>query len=88
MYGTPLGMRCIWHKLAANMRKLVKIAEMRTNGMSLILVSHSRDQVNKFCDHFVRLEHGKEIESGVIKKTNPSDKQQPVNVPSVMTAVS
>ncbi|MBU2810445.1 ABC transporter ATP-binding protein [Acidithiobacillus thiooxidans] len=46
---------------------LNKIAEMRRNGMSLILVSHSQPQVEKFCDHFVQLEHGKIINQGPIK---------------------
>lgn len=47
---------------------LDKIAEMRRNGMSLILVSHSQPQVEKFCDYFIRLEHGKIIDQGSIKK--------------------
>ena len=42
---------------------LNKIAEMRRNGMTLILVSHSMDQVITFCDKFIRLEHGKIAES-------------------------
>lgn len=37
---------------------LDKIAEMRRNGMSLILVSHSQEQVDKFCGGFVRLDRG------------------------------
>lgn len=60
---------------------LVKIAEMRANGMSLILVSHSRDQINKFCDHFIRLEHGKEIESGIIEKALSNNPSQPTTIP-------
>jgi ABC-2 type transport system ATP-binding protein/lipopolysaccharide transport system ATP-binding protein len=43
---------------------LEKIADMRHNGMTLILVSHSREQVIKFCDLFIRLEHGQVVESG------------------------
>ncbi|MBN2678814.1 MAG: ABC transporter ATP-binding protein [Acidithiobacillaceae bacterium] len=45
---------------------LDKIAEMRKNGMSLILVSHSQEQVSKFCDHFIRLERGVMLENGSI----------------------
>ncbi len=48
---------------------LDKIATMRSNGMTLILVSHSRDQVNKFCNQFVQLESGKNAQSGVLTTT-------------------
>jgi ABC-2 type transport system ATP-binding protein/lipopolysaccharide transport system ATP-binding protein len=41
-----------------------RIAELRKQGMTLILVSHSREQVEKFCDQYVRLEHGRVVESG------------------------
>ena len=47
---------------------LAKIANMRSNGMTLILVSHSMEQVNKFCDRFVRLEHGRIIDAGLTKR--------------------
>ncbi|PKY11564.1 ABC transporter ATP-binding protein [Acidithiobacillus marinus] len=40
---------------------LNKIAEMRRNGMSLILVSHSQEQVNMFCDAFLLLDHGQVV---------------------------
>lgn len=43
-----------------------RIAELRGNGMTLILVSHSHEQVEKFCDQYVRLEHGRMVESGRI----------------------
>ncbi|MGC9217504.1 ABC transporter ATP-binding protein, partial [Acidithiobacillus sp.] len=46
-----------------------KIAELRRNGMTLILVSHSREQVNKFCDQFVRLEHGRVVETGRLEQS-------------------
>ena len=49
-----------------------KIAELRRNGMTLILVSHSREQVNKFCDQFVRLEHGRVVETGRLEQ-NPEE---------------
>ncbi len=45
---------------------LDKIAEMRRNGMSLILVSHSQEQVEKFCDYYLRLDHGVTIDQGRI----------------------
>ncbi len=41
-----------------------KIAELRHGGMTLVLVSHSMDQVSKFCDQYVRLDHGRMLESG------------------------
>lgn len=46
---------------------LDKITEMRSNGMSLILVSHSQEQVNRFCDQYVRLDGGHVIEVGLTK---------------------
>lgn len=45
---------------------LDKIAEMRRNGMSLILVSHNQKHVEKFCNEFLRLEHGIAKEHGLI----------------------
>jgi ABC-2 type transport system ATP-binding protein/lipopolysaccharide transport system ATP-binding protein len=48
---------------------LAKIAEMRKNGMSLILVSHSQKQVETFCDHFVTLDHGVVTEQGTFTRT-------------------
>jgi len=54
-----------------------RIAEMRRSGMTLVLVSHSMDQVQRFCDFFVRLEHGRIVESGRIEKIPlPGDRQQ------------
>jgi ABC-2 type transport system ATP-binding protein/lipopolysaccharide transport system ATP-binding protein len=44
-----------------------KIAELRRNGMTLILVSHSHEQVEKFCDQFVRMEHGCVVEMGQVE---------------------
>lgn len=41
-----------------------KIAELRRGGMTLVLVSHSMSQVIKFCDQYVRLDHGRVLESG------------------------
>lgn len=45
-----------------------KIAELRSQGMTLILVSHSPEQIDKFCDQYVRLEHGRAVEAGRINK--------------------
>ena len=45
-----------------------KIAQLRTQGMTLILVSHSPEQVQRFCDKFVRLEYGQLVEAGTVKK--------------------
>ena len=47
----------------------VKIDEMRRNGMTIILVSHNQEQVNKFCDHFIQLEHGQIVESGRLTRS-------------------
>ncbi|MBE7565744.1 ABC transporter ATP-binding protein [Acidithiobacillus sp. HP-11] len=52
---------------------LDKIAEMRRNGMSLILVSHNQEQVEKFCDYFIQLEHGIPVNHGKIEtEAHPS----------------
>jgi ABC-2 type transport system ATP-binding protein/lipopolysaccharide transport system ATP-binding protein len=48
-----------------------KIASLRAEGMTLILVSHSPEQVNKFCDQFIRLEHGRVVEEGRIARSRP-----------------
>ena len=49
---------------------LAKIAEMRKNGMSLVLVSHSQEQVETFCDYFVKLNHGTITEHGHFSSKN------------------
>ncbi|MEB8486941.1 MULTISPECIES: ABC transporter ATP-binding protein [Acidithiobacillus] len=41
---------------------LIKILEMRNAGMTLILVSHSPEQVRSFCDQCIRLDHGQVVE--------------------------
>ncbi len=41
-----------------------RIAEMRANGMTLLLVTHSRDQARSFCDRYVQLEHGRVVAEG------------------------
>ncbi|MBU2844319.1 ABC transporter ATP-binding protein [Acidithiobacillus ferriphilus] len=53
---------------------LAKIAEMRREGMSLILVSHSQEQVDKFCDHHIRLDHGIMIKNDKIIHLKSIDK--------------
>ncbi|MHB1735536.1 MAG: ABC transporter ATP-binding protein [Acidithiobacillus sp.] len=52
---------------------LRKIVELRQNGMTLILVSHSYDQVQRFCDQFIQLESGKIINSGVTSNVHIAD---------------
>lgn len=49
-----------------------RIAELRAQGMTLILVSHSPEQVNKFCDQYVRLDRGRMVEEGRIDKNTPT----------------
>ncbi len=43
---------------------LQRIAEMRNDGMALILVSHSEGQVEQFCDRYLHLDHGKVVAQG------------------------
>ncbi len=47
---------------------LARIARMRQDGMTLILVSHNPDQVDRFCDKYVRLDQGKVVDSGLTAK--------------------
>ena len=47
---------------------LAKISELRRGGMTLLLVSHNPDQVNSFCDYYVRLEKGRVVEEGRISR--------------------
>lgn len=46
-----------------------KISSLRENGLTIILVSHSPDQVADFCDHSIRLEKGIVIEAKQIQRT-------------------
>lgn len=46
---------------------LVKIAEMRRNGMSLILVSHAKSQVKEFCNAYLYIDKGHIIRKGPIE---------------------
>ncbi|MGC9193476.1 MAG: ABC transporter ATP-binding protein [Thermoplasmata archaeon] len=47
---------------------LDKIADMRSNGMTIILVSHSAEQINTFCNKYVKLENGIIVENGLVSK--------------------
>lgn len=38
---------------------LDRIGELRRNGMTLLFVSHAREQVAQFCDRYVHLDHGR-----------------------------
>lgn len=49
---------------------LKKITELRSNGMTLILVSHSMEHVKQFCERFFRLEAGKIVDSGELSVSN------------------
>jgi ABC-2 type transport system ATP-binding protein/lipopolysaccharide transport system ATP-binding protein len=44
-----------------------RIASMRRNGMSIVLVSHNESQVRDFCNSFVRLEGGRVVETGTFR---------------------
>lgn len=54
-----------------------KIAELRAQGMTLILVSHSPEQVNKFCDQYVRLDKGQMVDVGRISHETGSTSSTP-----------
>ena len=43
---------------------LQRVRDMRRQGMTLILVSHSTEQVNQFCDRYARLEAGCVVDEG------------------------
>ena len=45
---------------------LHKIQKLREEGMTLLFVSHSQQQVNSFCSRYIQLEHGKIVASGKI----------------------
>jgi ABC-type polysaccharide/polyol phosphate transport system ATPase subunit len=44
-----------------------KIASLRRNGMSIVLVSHNEQQVRNFCNSYVRLENGHVVDAGTFK---------------------
>jgi len=41
-----------------------RIQKMQSEGMALILVTHSREQAQQFCQRFITLEHGRVVERG------------------------
>jgi ABC-type polysaccharide/polyol phosphate transport system ATPase subunit len=41
-----------------------RLEELRNNGVSIILVSHSMGDVEQFCEHAILLHHGKELFQG------------------------
>ena len=51
-----------------------RIAQMRAGGMTLILVTHSRDQARRFCDRWVQLEHGRIVAEGRFAETAATER--------------
>lgn len=47
---------------------LERVRKMRSDGMTLILVSHSMEQARNFCDRYIRLEHGHIVEAGELRQ--------------------
>ncbi len=45
---------------------LSRIEKLRKEGMTLVFVSHSRDQVRQFCDRYIWMENGRAIASGKV----------------------
>lgn len=43
---------------------LQRIAELRKQGMTLVFVSHSRRQINDFCERYIHLDHGRIVDAG------------------------
>lgn len=41
-----------------------RITALRAGGMTLILVTHSRDQARRFCDRYVQIDHGRIVAEG------------------------
>lgn len=58
---------------------LARIEELRKDGMTLLLVSHSPGQVAQFCDHFIRMDHGKVVEEGYTVEVNLSTKNKVIS---------
>lgn len=50
-----------------------RIAKLRQDGMTLILVSHAEQQVAQFCDRFVRLDRGRIVEQGLTSAIRESE---------------
>lgn len=43
-----------------------RIQELRAEGLTIVLVSHSQEQVERICNHYIRLEKGIVVEAGKI----------------------
>lgn len=54
---------------------LDRIQRMRSNGMTLLFVSHSSEQVSRFCDRYLTLEHGRITDQGALHKARASTMQ-------------
>ena len=63
---------------------LAKIGELRREGMTLLLVSHNPEQVNQFCDYYVRLEKGHVVDEG--RTTRKDANTTPTTAASVRLA--
>lgn len=50
-----------------------RIVKLRESGLTLILVSHSKDQVAQFCDRFVRLDQGRVVEHGLTSEIRENE---------------
>jgi homopolymeric O-antigen transport system ATP-binding protein len=48
---------------------LDRIVKLRKAGMTLVLVSHMQEQVDTFCDSFLKLEKGRVVEQGRTQKS-------------------
>lgn len=49
-----------------------RIEDMRARGMTLILVTHSRDQARDFCDRYVELANGRIVAEGRFRQPVPT----------------
>ena len=55
---------------------LSKISELRASGLTILLVSHSPEQVNTFCERFIRLDHGVVVDQGLTERGTNSLKRK------------
>ena len=53
-----------------------RIEEMRADGMTLILVTHSREQARRFCDRYVQMDRGRVVAEG---RFEPVDERPPAS---------
>ncbi len=47
---------------------LARIRELRNGGMTLVLVSHSEEQVVEFCDHYICMQQGRIVQQGPVSE--------------------